>query len=277
MNTNSNTYTVVYSAIVVILVAAILAFVAQVLNPKQVANEKADTISQMLTAAQFGTKKEISGKGNDYILSTYKENVKAAYTIDAKGNKIADLNSADAEIVTTSGLKAQNSNIKKGADVALPVYVLAKDGEEITVLPIYGAGLWGPVWGYIAYKSDLKTIVGAYFDHASETPGLGGKITEPDFQGQFTGKQVDFSDKAPFAIVKGGAPAGKANAIDAITGATMTSNGVNDAINTWLKAYEPFFASAGTATEDCCGSEEDCCCGGEEMEGECEDCNKEEE
>ncbi|MCQ2147113.1 MAG: NADH:ubiquinone reductase (Na(+)-transporting) subunit C [Bacteroidales bacterium] len=256
MNTNSNTYTVVYSAIIVVIVSAVLAFAAQVLNPKQVANEKADTISQMLTAAGFGTKAEISGKGNGYILDTYKQSIKAAYTIDAKGNKVADLNSADAEIVTTSGLKAQNTNIKKGADVELPVYVLTKGGEEVTVLPIYGAGLWGPVWGYIAYKSDLKTIIGAYFDHASETPGLGGKITEPDFQGQFAGKQVDFSDKTPFAIVKGGAPAGKANAIDAITGATMTSNGVNDTNNAWLKAYEPSFAAAPAANEACEEAEE---------------------
>ena len=107
---------------------------------------------------------------------------------------------------------------------------------------MYGAGLWGPVWGYLALGSDLKTIAGAYFDHESETPGLGGKIKDdPSFRAQFKGKSIDFNDpKAAFSIVKGGAPAGKANAIDAISGATMTSKGLDEAINVWIEAYKSY-------------------------------------
>ena len=84
--------------------------------------------------------------------------------------------------------------------------------------------------------------MGAYFDHESETPGLGGKIKDdPAFRAQFKGKTVDFNDsKAAFSIVKGGAPSGKSNAIDAISGATMTSRGLDEAINTWLKAYKSY-------------------------------------
>ena len=84
-------------------------------------------------------------------------------------------------------------------------------------------------------------IVGAYFDHASETPGLGGKIKDdPAFRAQFEGKALDFADAKTFSIVKGGAPEGKANAIDAISGATMTSKGLDEAINVWMDAYQKY-------------------------------------
>ena len=277
MNTNSNTYTVVYTTIVCVLVAAILAFVSQSLKPSQEANEKAETISQILTAAQFGEKSEWQAKGNAAVLDFYKSNIAESIVINAAGEKVSDLNAADAEIYTTSSLKAQNYNIKGGKDLQLPVY---KFSNGISVIPVYGAGLWGPVWGYIAFESDLNTIAGAYFDHESETPGLGGKIKDdPSFRAQFKGKSVDFADaKGIFNIVKGGAPEGKANAIDAITGATMTSKGLNAAINVWLEAYKSFLGSNASkvcghhSCEGQCGN--DCAdCEGEcsgECDGQCE-------
>lgn len=277
MNTNSNTYTVVYTTIVCVLVAAILAFVSQSLKPSQEANEKAETISQILTAAQFGEKSEWQEKGNAAVLDFYKSNIAESIVINAAGEKVSDLNTADAEIYTTSSLKAQNYNIKGGKDLQLPVY---KFSNGISVIPVYGAGLWGPVWGYIAFESDLNTIAGAYFDHESETPGLGGKIKDdPSFRAQFKGKSVDFADaKGIFNIVKGGAPAGKANAIDAITGATMTSKGLNEAINVWLEAYKSFLGSnaakacghhncEGQCGKDCADCEGEC---SGECEGQCE-------
>ena len=277
MNTNSNTYTVVYTTIVCVLVAAILAFVSQSLKPSQEANEKAETISQILTAAQFGEKSEWQAKGNAAVLDFYKSNIAESIVINAAGEKVSDLNAADAEIYTTSNLKAQNYNIKGGKDLQLPVY---KFSNGISVIPVYGAGLWGPVWGYIAFESNLNTIAGAYFDHESETPGLGGKIKDdPSFRAQFKGKSVDFADaKGIFNIVKGGAPAGKANAIDAITGATMTSKGLNEAINVWLEAYKSFLGSnaakacghhncEGQCGKDCADCEGEC---SGECEGQCE-------
>lgn len=271
MNTNSNTYTVIYTTIVCVLVAAILAFVSQSLKPKQEANEKAETISQILTAAQFGEKSDWQAKGNAATLDFYKQNAAEAIVINADGQKIGDLSIADATIYTTSELKAQNYNIKGGSELSLPVY---KFSNDITVIPVYGAGLWGPVWGYVAFESDLKTIAGAYFDHESETPGLGGKIKDdPSFRAQFGGKSVDFSDaKGIFNIVKGGAPEGKENAIDAITGATMTSKGLNEAINVWLEAYKSYLTS--NAAKQCCNGECSGECDGEcsgECSGECEE------
>jgi len=237
MNTNSNVYTVIYTTVVCVMVAAILAFVSQSLKSRQVANEKAETISQILTAAKFGEKSDWEAKGNDAIIAFYKENLESARLIDAKGEVKGELSKDNAEIYTVSDLKKQNYNIKDGSELLLPVY---KFNNGITAIPVYGAGLWGPVWGYIAFNGDLKTIAGAYFDHESETPGLGGKIKDdPSFRAQFEGKSVDFTDEFPFSIVKGGTN-GKTNAIDAITGATMTSKGVDKAINTWFKAFEAF-------------------------------------
>ena len=239
MNTNNNVYTVIYTTVVCVLVAAILAVVSSSRKPKQEANEKAETISQILTAAQFGEKSEWQARGNAAVLEFYKQNIAEAIVIDGTGSKVGELNTSDATVYSTSQLKAQNYNIKDGKDLRLPVYIF---NNGISVVPVYGAGLWGPVWGYVALQSDLKTFAGAYFDHESETPGLGGKIKDdPDFRAQFKGKSVDFNDsKAAFSIVKGGAPAGKSNAIDAISGATMTSKGLDEAINVWLGAYKSY-------------------------------------
>ena len=164
MNTNSNVYTVIYTTVICVLVAAVLAFVSQTLKPKQQENEKAETISQILTAAQFGQKEEWQAKGNTAVVNFYKENAAQAILIDLKGQKVGELNTADAQIYTVSDLKAQNYKVKDATDAVLPVYIF-KNG--VTVFPVYGAGLWGPVWGYVALQRDLKTIAGAYFDHES--------------------------------------------------------------------------------------------------------------
>ena len=238
MNTNSNTYTVIYTTLVCVLVAAILAFVSQTLKPKQEANEKAETISQILTAAGFDEKAHWQEIGNAATIDFYRENLADAFVVNAKGETAGTLDKEKAVIYTPSELKVQNRNIKGGKDIEVPVYVFS---NGVTVIPVYGAGLWGPVWGYLSFDESLDNIVGAYFDHESETPGLGGKIKDdPAFRAQFQGKTVDFADARPFDIVKGGAPAGKRNAIDAITGATMTSKGLGEAINNWLEAFKGY-------------------------------------
>lgn len=278
MNTNGNAYTVIYTTIVVTLVAAILAFVAMTLKPKQDANIKAETISQMLTAAQFYTKDECSAMGNDKVLEAYSQNIKEAYTINLKGEKVRDLNTEVKSIELQDGLKAQNKNIKDGSDAAdLPVYVFNKDGKSVSVVPVYGAGLWGPIWGYIALDEDLQTIVGAYFDHDSETPGLGAKIKDdPSFRAEFIGKKVNVASDPVFSVVKVGTSADENSSVDAITGATMTSKGLGEAIAFWLKAYAPFLSSAAPAKECCGGNGGECdgskpCCSESSEAGCCSD------
>ena len=273
MNTNNNVYTVIYTTAIVVVVAALLAFVSQSLKSKQEANEKADTISQMLTSAQYGSKAEISGMGNAAVLEKYSQEIEKAFVIDLEGNVVRELEGLD--VYSAKQLKRQNYNIKGGpnktAEPELPVFIF-KNGR--TVVPIYGAGLWGPIWGYISFEADLKTMGGAYFDHESETAGLGARIKDdPSFQQEFVGEVADFNDANVIDIVKGGAPKdaeGKSvvdNKIDAISGATMTSQGLDAAIDTWLAAYAKYFQN--NAPKSCCGAEEAC-------EGECEQENVEE-
>ena len=249
MNTNSNAYTVIYTTIIVVVVAAVLAFASSSLKSKQTANIKAETLSQMMTAAGLGDKESFSKMGNDAVLSTYSDNIEEAFAINVNGEKVRDLKTAKNEIELIDNFKPENKAILNGGEAHLPVY---KFKSGVTVIPVYGAGLWGPIWGYIALQQDLKTIVGAYFDHESETPGLGAKIKdEASFKEQFAGKVFDLEDSSVlFEIVKGGAPEGSENKVDAISGATMTCNGLNKAINTWVGAYANYLKNTAPAAEE---------------------------
>ncbi len=203
MNTEGNRYTVIYTTLVCVLVAAVLAVVSQTLKPRQAANEKAETVRQVLVAAGLGEMEKWRMVDNQAVLEAFKEQI-----------------DGDPQVYTTSQLKAQNYNIKQGKPLSLPAYRF-KNG--VTVRAVYGAGLWGPVWGYIGLEQDNTTIAGAYFDHESETPGLGGKIKDdPSFRASFRGKTIGKDGKVEF---------------DAISGATMTSRGLEAAIDTWMKAY----------------------------------------
>ena len=285
MNTNNNVYTIIYTTVIVVVVAAILAFVSQSLKEKQEANEKAETISQMLTSAGYGTKAELDKLGNSAKLDKYAQEIQEAFVINLDGEKVGnlDITREGCEVYGPKQLKRQNYNIKGGANATgeaqIPVFIF-RNGK--TVVPIYGAGLWGPIWGYISFEGDDKTIGGAYFDHESETAGLGAKIKDdPSFQKQFVGEYAEFGQSDVFDIVKGGAPKDAEgnsipdNKIDAISGATMTSQGLDDAIDTWLAAYSKYFlANAPAAQHQCCGDcQEDHQC---EHEG-CEKHNCEEE
>ena len=111
-------------------------------------------------------------------------------------------------------------------DGDLPVYLV---DDTLTVLPMQGNGLWGPIWGYLAIAPDGKTVIGAKFDHKSETPGLGGEITTEKFQNQFAGKQI--LNNGLIQPVE----------FDAISGATKTSNGVKEMIDRTIEQYLPYF------------------------------------
>jgi Na+-transporting NADH:ubiquinone oxidoreductase subunit C len=111
------------------------------------------------------------------------------------------------------------------------------------VVPVIGNGLWGGIWGNIAFAEDLNTIVGVNFDHKSETPGLGAEIALPDFQNQFKGKTI--FDNTNFTSVEVIKRADKNNPhqVDAVSGGTITSNGVTDMLKSCLQFYIPYFNS----------------------------------
>lgn len=252
MNTNGNTYTVIYSTVLVMVVAAVLAFAAISLKPRQDENVKKETITKVLVAATESSQTLTVSEDTD-VMSLYAEKIVSAFYVDGNGNGAGTMETGKddlkkIEVATTSDLKKQNDIIKqieKGntglmESLRLPVYIFDIDGQSVTVIPCYGAGLWGPIWGYIAVKEDGQDILGAIFDHKSETPGLGAKIAEEPFYSQFKGKK--FSEgQTKFSVVKGGAK-GAQDGVDAVSGATITSRALGETINTWVKYYEPYFA-----------------------------------
>ncbi|MBO7191882.1 MAG: NADH:ubiquinone reductase (Na(+)-transporting) subunit C [Bacteroidales bacterium] len=235
MNTNSNTYTVIYSIILVVVVAAVLAFAAMFLKPTQDANVKKDTISQILTAATI--------EGED-ILATYQQEIASAILVDINGNKVGDLNIEECEVYDNSALKKQTVAEEK----ALPVYIF-KNG--VTVVPCYGAGLWGPIWGYVGFEGDLKTIKAVCFGHKGETPGLGAKIAdEPSFAESFVGQEVGAGDIL-FEVAKPANRQTEKNGVDAISGATITCQALGKTLNQWFGFYQNYLSANADCGFDC--------------------------
>ena len=245
MNTNGNIYTVIYSTVLVILVAAILAFVAMSLQDKQNENVKIETITKVLTAAAQADESVTIDETTD-VLKMYSEAITDAFYVNGDGAVGARMNMGkenvkDIQVPSTSDLKKQNDILKKidgskdeaskeelRKSLALPVFVFDINGRKVTVIPCYGAGLWGPVWGYIALAEDGKTIDGAIFDHKGETPGLGAKIAEPAFYLSFKGKAFG-NGETVFAVEKGKHD-DEPVCVDAISGATVTSAYIADMV-----------------------------------------------
>lgn len=230
MKTNSNSYTIVYAAVLVVIVAFLLAFVFQALRPAQEANVALDKQKQILYSLN------IRGLQDQVAAAKYKEVVTADEVIDANGN-VVDKGSKGG---TTVGFKLNSGDFKAGK---LAVYVCSVNGQTKYVIPVYGMGLWGPISGYIALNDDKSTIYGAYFNHESETAGLGAEIKDNQkWQEQFQGKKLfKGADRNAIAIsVLKKRDSNDPNSVDAVTGATLTSNGVTDMLHDCLGQYIKF-------------------------------------
>jgi Na+-transporting NADH:ubiquinone oxidoreductase subunit C len=129
---------------------------------------------------------------------------------------------------------------KPAAERELPLYVCDVDGQTKYVIPLSGAGLWGPIWGYVGLDEDKNTVYGVYFSHASETPGLGAEITSAKFQGQFPGKQVLKDGEIALGVEKNGKVTEPAYQVDGISGGTITSRGVDAMIKDCMGQYTNF-------------------------------------
>lgn len=227
-NTNSNVYTVVYASVMVIIAAFLLAFVAQVLKPQQDANVANDKRGQILSSLNIRNVENVTDEYNKVILR----------------DLILDVNGQVKD--STGGFNVESKFIttKNDAEKQLPLYVAKVNNDTIYVVPLYGRGLWGGISGYLALKKDFDTVFGAYFTHESETAGLGARIVEEEFQDKFIGKKA-FSDSTFTAVAlelskKVEKPE---HQVDAITGATLTSNGVSEMFHTSLLPYQKYFSA----------------------------------
>ena len=198
MNTNSNSYIIIYSAILVVIVAFLLAFVYKALKPMQDANVALDVKKQIL------------------------------YSLN-----IRNLDGSEAEAKYAEVVKAEKENEDNGQKT----YECQIDGKDITVVSLKGMGLWGGISGYLAIDEKGK-VYGAYFNHEGETAGLGAEIKDSQaWQEKFIGKKVfvDPADGSEVALSVVKNVEDPTTQVDCVTGATLTSNGVNDMIKAGLK------------------------------------------
>lgn len=229
MNRQGNTYTVIYSVALVLIVGVVLSLVYQALRPTQEENIANDTKKQILAAAHI-----VPQKGES-VAALYEKYIIRSYIINSEGHQI-DTQTPAFSVDVAAQVKLKDSERE------LPVYECKTADGIKYILPVYGAGLWGPIWGYIAFNKNGESIYGAYFAHQGETPGLGAEIEKPTFSNQFEGKKIFNSqdDFTPILVVKAGqAPAG-AEHVNAVSGGTITSQGVQKMLANSLAPYAAF-------------------------------------
>ncbi|NPA44411.1 MAG: NADH:ubiquinone reductase (Na(+)-transporting) subunit C [Chlorobi bacterium] len=232
MDTNSNIYTFIYASVMVILVAAVLAFTAIKLQPLQEKNIRVEKMQNILQSVGIESTVENAE-------TLYNKYITKQIVVNYKGEEI------EGDAFKTN-LSAQYKAKKE--DKVLPVFfVKLDDGKELEVIPLTGKGLWGPIWGYVALENDFNTIYGAVFDHKGETPGLGAEINKSWFEEPFKGKTLfEGDDFVSITMYKGGKGAAKLagdtkHGCDAISGGTITSKGLERMFKEeWLYNYEAF-------------------------------------
>lgn len=221
MKTNSNSYTIIYAAVMVIIVAFMLAFVSSSLRDRQNRNVEFDTKKQILSALNVRNVEDVE--------NTYKKYVKQDMLMQADGTL-----TENQDVFSTAYEKEVKTNKR------FHVFVAEKDGDTKYVFPVYGTGLWGAIWGYVALNSDKNTVYGVYFSHASETPGLGAEIATEHFQTLFSGKKAVDNGQIVLGVVKNGKVENPECQVDGISGGTITSDGVNLMLKNCLSNYKIF-------------------------------------
>ena len=217
MNKNSNTYIIAYAAVMVVIVAAVLSFAALSLKGVQAENARVEKMGDILRSIGEGGDADLVKDKAAYINEQYKKYIVDSYAVNVEGDRV------------------------EGANAFALLTNLKAEGVTSYVIPVWGAGLWGPVWGYVALADNWDTVNGVVFDHKSETPGLGAEISTAAFQAQFKGKHILENGRVvAIRLVKGGAPDDDPYAVDAVSGGTLTSVGVEKMLKNCLSDYDAY-------------------------------------
>lgn len=214
----------------VIAVAALLSLAATLLQPAQARNLEIEKKRNMLESINVAATRENTEE-------LYDKYIKEGFVINTEGNQVDGVNAFTVVL--------KNEQKKPIEEQYLPVFrAEPADGEKIIIIPVEGKGLWGPIYGYISLKSDLNTIYGTNFDHKGETPGLGAEINTSHFESQFRGKKLfENGNFTSVKVVKGGAEENDPHGVDAISGGTITSKGLEEMILDCLGKYNSYFHS----------------------------------
>lgn len=246
----SNLYIITFSVILTVVLGLLLSGTSQVLMPLQKEAEALDKKKQILGAVISGD--EIAEMTPEEVNSYYASRI-ASVVVDLNGTEISE---KEGDVVSAETVDIAKNYKKAPEDRLYPVFIYHAEGDDSSVesyiFPVYGAGLWDAIWGFVALDTDMNTIGGVTFAHAGETPGLGARITEPGVQARFAGKEIyDASGNLVAVEMQKGEGKDYSNnphQVDGMSGATITANGVNAMLENYLGAYKPFIESKKSST-----------------------------
>ena len=242
MNTDKNSYTVIFAIVMVLVVGSLLAFTAATLKPNIAENRRMEKQQNILYAMGVNGNEgdgDITFVSTDKVAGDFSKYITKQLVIEdgvVKEDKEAYL----------IDVKKEQAKAKNGGTRRLPLFVGVKDGKTFYIAPIRGKGLWDAIWGYVALDENM-VVQGTFFDHAGETPGLGANIKQRYFMDDFYGEKL-LTDAGAFK----GITVAKGNndpknlikddyEVDALAGATITGDGVSAMIKKDLKLYQPYF------------------------------------
>ncbi|MHA7843539.1 MAG: Na(+)-translocating NADH-quinone reductase subunit C [Winogradskyella sp.] len=257
INTEKNSYTVIFAIGMVVIVGALLAYLASTLRPTITENERLEKQQNILYAMGINNNEGSSAVfvSTEVAPEEFQKNIteQLVLTVDTNG-ELLKTQSREEYVEEFKkepyliDIKKQKSAFKSGESRQLPLFVGSIEGKKVYVAPIYGKGLWDAIWGYVAMDENM-VVQGAYFDHKGETPGLGANIKQRFFMDDFYGEHL-LSEAGVFkgiTVAKGNADPKNEdktdNEVDAIAGATITGDGVTAMIKSDLKLYVPYFKS----------------------------------
>jgi Na+-transporting NADH:ubiquinone oxidoreductase subunit C len=218
----------------VVLVAVSLTFVAVGLKPLQDDNIRIEKMQNILSSVRIIVPPKEA-------IATYQKYITEVLVVNKDGKKVDGVDGFTVDM----GVELKKPTNEQN----LPVFIATlDDGKKYSIVPVRGKGLWGPIWGYVSFTDDFNTIYGVTYDHKGETPGLGAEINTDWFENPFQGKQI-FDQQGDFTSVrveKGGAKSGDIHAVDAISGGTITSKGLEKMLLDCLASYEVYLKNKGT-------------------------------
>jgi Na+-transporting NADH:ubiquinone oxidoreductase subunit C len=243
LDTEKNSYTVVFAIVMVMVVGSILAGMASGLKPMVKANERYEKQQNILYAIGVNNNEGASDVvfvPTDIVEAKFQEYIKKQYVI--QGGEVTEDDEAYLIDIKKEATKAKNGSYER----RLPLFVAEMDGKEVYVVPVRGKGLWDAIWGFVSMDKNM-VVQGVYFDHKGETPGLGANIKERFFMDDFAGEQLLDENNVfqGIKVAKGNNdPKNERKSdhqVDAIAGSTITGDGVTAMLKKDIQMYKSYF------------------------------------